>query len=108
MTEPQKMALEAALTGRLRLYPRGYAASKSGPFHSRQCVLALTRLGLMKVSTTMRFATATKYAREIHAERQAEGREQAAPPRTTLRDGGSLDGHTPPDDQRCLDGAACD
>lgn len=107
MTEPQKMALEAALAGRLRLYPRGYAASKSGPFHSRQCVPALTRLSLMKVSTTMRFATATKYAREIHADRQAEERAQAAP-RMPRRDGGGLDGRGPPDDQRCLDGAACD
>ncbi len=63
----QKAALDAALAGRLQLYPRGYAASKLGPFHSRKVVLSLVRAGLMKVSTTMHFASATSRARDIHS-----------------------------------------
>ena len=64
----QKAALYAALAGRLQLYPRGYAASKSGPFHSRRAVLGLARAGLINISATARYATATKRAREVHAD----------------------------------------
>ncbi|WP_454619678.1 hypothetical protein [Bradyrhizobium cenepequi] len=68
----QKAVLDAALAGRLQLYPRGYAASKSGPFHSRRAVVSLVRAGLLTLSTTMRFATATARAREIHSEQASE------------------------------------
>lgn len=67
MTPRQQAALNAALAGRLRLYPRGYAVSGSGPFYTQRTILSLTRAGLLKLSTTMRFATATKRARELYA-----------------------------------------
>jgi hypothetical protein len=65
LSATQKKALHAALDDRLQLYPRGYATSKSGPFHPRRAVLGLVQAGLMNVSATMRYATATKRAREI-------------------------------------------
>jgi len=43
MSARQKAVLDSAMAGRLQLYPRGYATSKSGPFHSRRTVLALAR-----------------------------------------------------------------
>jgi hypothetical protein len=64
----QRVALYAVLTGRLQLYPRGYAASKSGPFHSRRAVLGLARAGLINISATARYATATRRARDIYAD----------------------------------------
>jgi len=64
MSASQKAALDDALVQRLRLYPRGYAASKSGPFHSRQAVLSLVRAGLLHVSSTMLFASVTERGRE--------------------------------------------
>ncbi|MGO4711738.1 hypothetical protein [Bradyrhizobium sp. 2TAF24] len=67
ITARQQAALGAALAGRLRFYPRGYAASGSGPFYTQRTILSLTRAGLLKLSTTMRFATATKRAREIYS-----------------------------------------
>ena len=63
----QKLALQAALAGRLTLYPRGYAASKTGPFHSRRAVLGLVRAGLMNLSATARYATASKRARDMYS-----------------------------------------
>ncbi|WP_225715227.1 hypothetical protein [Bradyrhizobium semiaridum] len=64
----QKLALQAALAGRLQLYPRGYAASKTGPFHSRRAILGLVRAGLMSLSATARYATVTKRARDIYGD----------------------------------------
>jgi hypothetical protein len=69
----QKATLYAALAGRLQLYPRGYAASKSGPFHSRRAVLGLARAGLISISATARYATATKRAREVYANPANDG-----------------------------------
>ncbi|MGF6310283.1 hypothetical protein ABIB82_004387 [Bradyrhizobium sp. i1.8.4] len=68
----QKLALQEALTGRLQLYPRGYAASKTGPFHSRRAILGLVRAGLMSLSATGRYAAVTKRAREIYSDRAAD------------------------------------
>ncbi|WP_315834247.1 hypothetical protein [Bradyrhizobium prioriisuperbiae] len=68
VTARQKAALDSAFVGRLRHYPRGYATSKWGPFHSRQVVFSLVRAGLLKVSPTMRLATLTKRAREIYSD----------------------------------------
>ena len=70
----QRLALYAAFGGRLQLYPRGYAASKSGPFHSRRAVLGLARAGLMSISATARYAAATKRARELYADAAAAAR----------------------------------
>ncbi|WP_246801361.1 hypothetical protein [Bradyrhizobium genosp. L] len=67
LSATQKLALQAALDGRLQLYPRGYAASKTGPFHSRRAVLGLVRAGLMSLSATARYATVTKRARDSYA-----------------------------------------
>ncbi|MCA6109787.1 hypothetical protein [Bradyrhizobium cenepequi] len=68
LSASQKAVLNAALAGRLQLYPRGYATSKSGPFHSRRAVASLARTGLLTLSTTMRFATATERGRKIYSE----------------------------------------
>ena len=67
LSATQKVALREALAGRLQLYPRGYAASKTGPFHSRRAILGLVRAGLMSLSATARYAAVTKRAREIYA-----------------------------------------
>ncbi|MBR0794400.1 hypothetical protein JQ615_03255 [Bradyrhizobium jicamae] len=67
----QRLALYAAFAGRLQLYPRGYAASKTGPFHSRRAVLGLARAGLMSISATARYAAATKRARELYSDAAA-------------------------------------
>jgi hypothetical protein len=67
LSATQKAALHAALSTRLQLYPRGYAASKSGPFHSRRAVLGLVHAGLMNLSATTRYATASKRARDLFA-----------------------------------------
>jgi len=67
LSATQKVALQVALAGRLQLYPRGYAASKTGPFHSRRAILGLVRAGLMNLSATARYAAVTKRAREIHS-----------------------------------------
>jgi hypothetical protein len=66
ITVRQQAALNAALAGRLRCYPRGYAVSGSGPFYTPRTILSLTRAGLLKLSTTMRFATATRRARDMY------------------------------------------
>jgi hypothetical protein len=68
----QRTVLGAALVGRLQLYPRGYAANKSGPFHPRGIVVSLARAGLMTLSATKRFATATERGREIYSEQTSE------------------------------------
>ncbi|MGY3616085.1 hypothetical protein [Bradyrhizobium sp. USDA 10063] len=68
----QKAVLRAALAGRLQLYPRGYAASKSGPFHPRGVVVSLARAGLLTLSATKRFATATERGRDIYSEQTSE------------------------------------
>src|SRR5882724_3128081 len=62
LSATQKVALQVALAGRLQLYPRGYAASKTGPFHSRRAILGLVRAGLMNLSATARYAAVTKRA----------------------------------------------
>jgi hypothetical protein len=67
LSATQKTALQAALAARLQLYPRGYAASKTGPFHSRRAILGLVRAGLMSLSATARYAALTKRAREAHS-----------------------------------------
>ncbi|OKO67631.1 hypothetical protein AC628_38485 [Bradyrhizobium sp. NAS96.2] len=67
LSATQKVALQEALTGRLQLYPRGYAASKTGPFHSRRAILGLVRAGLMSLSATARYAAVTKRARDTYA-----------------------------------------
>ena len=67
LSAKQKVALQSALAGRLQLYPRGYATSKIGPFHSRRAIFGLVRAGLMNLSATARYATVTKRAREIYA-----------------------------------------
>ncbi|WP_426439312.1 hypothetical protein [Bradyrhizobium genosp. P] len=91
----QKATLYAAFAGRLQLYPRGYAASKSGPFHSRRAVLGLARAGLVSISATARYATATKRARDAYADPTRDGASgpadaQTAKPGTGGRpDGGS-------------------
>lgn len=96
----QKAALLAALTVRLQLYPRGYAASKTGPFHSRRAVLGLARAGLMNISATMRYATATKRAREMHAAAVAGGTGWPADPLAAKhRAAGRPDGAIAPDDR---------
>ncbi|MCP2148381.1 hypothetical protein AB7M56_007578 [Bradyrhizobium elkanii] len=66
LSATQKMALQEALAGRLQLYPRGYAASKTGPFHSRRAILGLVRAGLMSLSATARYAAVTRRAREMY------------------------------------------
>ncbi|MFB9262804.1 hypothetical protein ACFFWD_06390 [Bradyrhizobium erythrophlei] len=71
LSAAQKAALVAALAGRLQFYPRGYAASKTGPFHSRRAVLSLARAGLLSFSATMRYAAATARAREIYSDTEA-------------------------------------
>ncbi|MGY3440947.1 MULTISPECIES: hypothetical protein [unclassified Bradyrhizobium] len=72
LSATQKLALQEALAGRLQLYPRGYAASKTGPFHSRRAILGLVRAGLMSLSATARYAAVTRRAREIYAAPAAE------------------------------------
>ncbi|WP_235999905.1 hypothetical protein [Bradyrhizobium uaiense] len=67
LSATQKVALQEALVGRLQLYPRGYAASKTGPFHSRRAILGLVRAGLMSLSATARYAAVTKRARDTYA-----------------------------------------
>jgi hypothetical protein len=67
LSATQKVALQEALAGRLQLYPRGYAASKTGPFHSRRAILGLVRAGLMSLSATGRYAAVTRRARETYA-----------------------------------------
>ena len=67
LSATQKLALQEALAGRLQLYPRGYAASKTGPFHSRRAILGLVRAGLMSLSATARYAAVTRRAREMYA-----------------------------------------
>ncbi|WP_338822234.1 hypothetical protein WDM22_41315 [Bradyrhizobium septentrionale] len=78
LSATQKVALQEALAGRLQLYPRGYAARKTGPFHSRRAILGLVRAGLMSLSATARYAAVTKRAREIHADPTADGVVQGA------------------------------
>jgi hypothetical protein len=73
LSATQKLALQAALDGRLQLYPRGYAASKTGPFHSRRAVLGLVRAGLMSLSATARYAAVTRRARDIYASPAVDG-----------------------------------
>ncbi|WP_407150029.1 hypothetical protein [Bradyrhizobium sp. ORS 86] len=80
LSATQKAALHAALAGRLQLFPRGYATSKTGPFHSRRAVLGLARAGLINISATMRYASATRRAREMLSGAMAGGGgEQAGP-----------------------------
>ncbi|WP_375785620.1 hypothetical protein ACE10Z_40195 [Bradyrhizobium sp. Pha-3] len=67
LSATQKLALQEALVGRLQLYPRGYAASKTGPFHSRRAILGLVRAGLMSLSATARYAAVTRRARDMYA-----------------------------------------
>lgn len=67
LSATQKLALQEALAGRLQLYPRGYAASKTGPFHSRRAILGLVRAGLMSLSATARYAAVTRRARDMYA-----------------------------------------
>ncbi|WP_338829456.1 hypothetical protein [Bradyrhizobium sp. 27S5] len=78
LSATQKVALQEALAGRLQLYPRGYAARKTGPFHSRRAILGLVRAGLMSLSATARYAAVTKRAREIYAAPTADGVVQGA------------------------------
>lgn len=66
LSATQKLALQEALAGRLQLYPRGYAASKTGPFHSRRAILGLVRAGLMSLSATARYAAVTRRARDMY------------------------------------------
>lgn len=73
LSATQKVALHAALTGRLQLYPRGYATSKTGPFHSRRAILGLVRAGLMNLSATARYAAVTKRGREIYSDPRSGG-----------------------------------
>ena len=67
LSATQKLALQEALAGRLQLYPRGYAASKTGPFHSRRAILGLVRAGLISLSATARDAAVTRRARDMYA-----------------------------------------
>lgn len=97
LSATQKAALHEALAGRLQLYPRGYAASKTGPFHSRRAVLGLARAGLIKISATMRYASATRRAREIFLGTMAGGAgEQAGPQVAKHRAGDHFDGAAAP------------
>lgn len=73
LSATQKLALQAALDGRLQLYPRGYAASKTGPFHSRRAILGLVRAGLMSLSATARYAAVTRRARETYSAQATDG-----------------------------------
>jgi hypothetical protein len=95
LSETQKAALYAALNGRLQLYPRGYGASKSGPFHSRRAVLGLARAGLISISATARYAAATKRAREVYADPADGGTsEQTDSPTAKPGTGGRPDGRS--------------
>ncbi|WP_201456151.1 hypothetical protein [Bradyrhizobium macuxiense] len=93
MSATQKAALQEALAGRLQLFPRGYASSKTGPFHSRRAVLGLVRAGLMSISATMRYAAATRRAREAYAATAAGGTSGSGDPQASKhRANGRLDG----------------
>ncbi len=92
LSATQKAALQEAFAGRLQLYPRGYAASKTGPFHSRRAILGLVRAGLMSLSATARYAAVTRRARELHASAPSSGAsDQADPEPARRRAGGRYD-----------------
>ena len=95
LSATQKAALQAALAGRLQLFPRGYAASKNGPFHSRRAILGLVRAGLMSLSATARYAALTKRAKEMHSSPTTDAADlQAKGPGAGGRTGG---GHKAPE-----------
>lgn len=88
LSATQKAALQEAFGGRLQLYPRGYAASKTGPFHSRRAILGLVRAGLMSLSATARYAAVTRRARELHASAPSSGTNDQADPEPAKRRAG--------------------
>lgn len=88
LSATQKAALQEALAGRLQLYPRGYAASKTGPFHSRRAILGLVRAGLMSLSATARYAAVTRRARELHEPAPSSGTSDQTDPEPARRRAG--------------------
>jgi len=100
LSATQKAALQEALAGRLQLYPRGYAASKTGPFHSRRAILGLVRAGLMSLSATARYAAVTRRARELHASAPSGGTNDQSDPEPARRRAG------PRFDERSVSGGA--
>jgi len=65
LSETQLSALADAMNASLRLYRRGYAATKLGPFHADRTVKSLSRRGLMDISLKTLRAKATDAGRKL-------------------------------------------
>ena len=65
LSETQLSALADAMDASLRLYRRGYAATKLGPFHADRTVKSLDRRGLMEISMKTLRARATAAGRKL-------------------------------------------
>ena len=65
LSETQLSALADAMEASLRLYRRGYAATKLGPFHADRTVKSLDRRGLMEISLKTLRARATAAGRKL-------------------------------------------
>lgn len=68
LSETQLSALADAMDTSLRLYRRGYAATKLGPFHADRTVKSLNRRGLVDISLKTLRAKATNAGRKLMKE----------------------------------------
>ena len=65
LSSTQLSALADAMEASLRLYRRGYAATKLGPFHADRTVKSLDRRGLLAISMKTLRARATAAGRKL-------------------------------------------